>query len=161
MQQGNLKLHFSLFLCLIYFCARKGDFLPFLFYLHLLQFLYIGLMIHLTLFLLPFSCLATGHSFKNLGIQVLFCSAYLLSSLAAADWHCLACPPIQAAKHRELTQLSFTVSVQKFPPFLFAIWNSCPHNHCWQAPKLLAFLRKWLHSDTWTGTASRSSCLLY
>ena len=50
MQQGNLKLHFPRFLCLIYFGARKGDFLPFPFGLHLLQFLYIGLMIRFILF---------------------------------------------------------------------------------------------------------------
>ena len=138
MQQGNLKLHFSPFLCLIWFCARKGDFLPFPFYLHLLQFLYIGLVIHFTLFLRTLSCLATRHSFKNFGIQIPFCSACFLSSPAAADWHCMACPPIQAAKHREFAQLSFTVSVHKFLPFSFAISISSPHNYRWQAPKLLA-----------------------
>lgn len=95
-------------------------------------------MIHFTLFLLTLSCLATGHSFKNVRIQIPFCPTYFLSSPAAADWHCLACPPIQAAKHWELAQLSFTVSVHKFPPFSFAISISSPHNHCWQAPKLLA-----------------------
>lgn len=95
-------------------------------------------MINFTLFLLTLSRLATGHSFKNVGIRVPFCSACFLSSPAAADWHCLACPPIQAATHRALAQLSFTVSVHKFTPFSFAISISSPRNDRRQAPKLLA-----------------------
>lgn len=92
MQQGNLKFHFSLFLCVIYFSARKGDFLPFPFYLHLLPFLYIGLMIHLTLSLLLISSLTTDLSFKNLGIQVPFCSIFFLFQLLLTDTAWLVLP---------------------------------------------------------------------
>ena len=117
---------------------EKGISCPFLSVFIFYNFCILGSWFVSFSFLLTFSCLATGHSFKNLGIQIPFCPLYFLSSPAAADWHCLACPPIQAAKHQELSQLLFTVSVHKFPLFSFAISISSPHNHHWQAPELLA-----------------------
>lgn len=90
MQQGNLKFHFSVFLCLSYFCARKGDFSPFPFCLHVLQFLYVGLTTHFAVFLVTPSRLPKGHSLENAGKQVPLCSFFLLQLLLGASaWRVL------------------------------------------------------------------------
>lgn len=153
-QPGNLKLHFPLFLCLIYFEARKGDFLAFPFCLHLSPFLYIGLAIHFTPLLLALSCLATGHSFKDSGIQIPFCSVSFLLQLLLPDTAGLVLPSrLQSAGSWLSYYPQFLCTNSHLPLLLF---QSLPHVTIAGSPRTpnfsagLLFLRRWLHSDTRT-----------
>lgn len=76
-------------------------------------------------------------SFRDLGTQVLFCSAFFFLQLMLTG----TALPLQAARHK-----GHTVSVHKLPPFLSTFSHSSPPSCHWQATRCWALA---LHSSLW------------